>query len=158
VISAAAQKSSLQCRKYEMLHATFKLSLIHFTFLHWQKNGFCNHQVVSVSMCLFWLSEPYDRLNENWYELITLYVTRITSISCGKKQQSCEVVMRTYTTDIVLSPWGRGLPEKLRSSARQGIPRILWNPKDRYRIYNSPPTIHTLSQIYPVHAPLILSF
>jgi hypothetical protein len=43
--------------------------------------------------------------------------------------------------------------EDKRFSASQEIPRILRNPNVHHRIHNSPPTVFTLSQIDPVHAP-----
>jgi len=40
-----------------------------------------------------------------------------------------------------------------RFSASQEIPRILWNPKVCYGIYNSPAPLPILSQINPVQTP-----
>jgi hypothetical protein len=36
-------------------------------------------------------------------------------------------------------------------SASQEIPRLLWNPKAHYRVYQSPPLVRTLIQMYPIH-------
>jgi len=38
-------------------------------------------------------------------------------------------------------------------SAREEIPRTLWNLKVHYRIHNSPPPVLSLSQLDPVHTP-----
>jgi hypothetical protein len=64
-----------------------------------------------------------------------------------------DVYILTYslTHTMEQSPYS----EANRFSASQEISRILWNPKDHYRIHNFPPPVPILSQIDLVHIPTI---
>ena len=56
------------------------------------------------------------------------------------------------------------LPTQANSSSVSQIPHFVWNWNVHYRVHNSPPLVPIVSQLYPVHTPilflhtLILSF
>ena len=46
--------------------------------------------------------------------------------------------------------------EPNRFSASQEILRVLLNPKDHYRVHNSPPPVPILNQFNPIHTQILL--
>ena len=68
---------------------------------------------------------------------------------CKTEDKNVQLVVLQY---LDTSPsW-----EDNRPLAGQEIPRILWNPKFRYRIRTIPPPVPVLSQIKQFHAPIPL--
>ena len=63
------------------------------------------------------------------------------------------LLLYTFRATNQLTPWDRVLLEKLINPQRiNKIPRILRNQNVYYRIQNSPPFVHILNRINPVHA------
>ena len=60
----------------------------------------------------------------------------------------------TYLLISLLTPWNRVLLSKITGSQlAKKIPRVFWNPKVHYHIYNNSPPVLILSKIHLVHAP-----
>jgi hypothetical protein len=62
-------------------------------------------------------------------------------------------ITRSSTTAVVNFAEQSPSRESKRSSASQGICRILWHLAIHSRIYKSKPPLPVLIHIYPVHAP-----
>ena len=80
------------------------------------------------------------------YFAMIMHNTRKTTAITADCTHSFNILL-TY----LLTPWSRVLVEKLRFSASQESPRILWNPKVLYRIHKCPPPVPILRQLDSVH-------
>ena len=82
-----------------------------------------------------------------WYKVYFFFVKELI----WARKLLCQNVTHLtplFTYSMERSPsW-----EAYRLAASRDVPRVVWNPKVHYRIYNSPPSVPILSQINPFHA------